>query len=99
MSVFGVPPTDVSNESDFSYMELLLTPHRKSLKDETVDRKMMLLMNPELWSPCPELEGQPMWSQLKFQAGIVQRPPATAGKEKCDAHESDTSSSSDDDNN
>lgn len=73
-SFLGISPTTVANESDFSRLKQLLTDQRKGkMSEETVSRKMGLMLNPSFWSPNPELskprEGRS--GEDKFWADIV----------------------------
>ena len=46
--------SNVLCETDFSPLALLLSPLRRSMKMKTVERKMWLMLNKDLWHPLPD---------------------------------------------
>ena len=53
-----VPHSNADCERDFSVLARLMTDLRKGkLWRETVERRMKLLLNPDLWNPLPERWG------------------------------------------
>lgn len=78
-SFFGISPTTVANESDFSRLKQLLTDQRKGrMSEETVARKMGLMLNTDFWRPNPELnENDEHWGKIvtRLKLGLLERGP------------------------
>lgn len=68
----GVSAHTVENERDFSRLGALLSPFRAGrMKDETIDRKMLLMMNEgKYWWPNPDLKDNPAMKELLQDAGV-----------------------------
>ena len=57
-------------ERDFSRLNLLWSKLRRSMKPETVERKMWLMLNTQYWEPNPELEHDASWLRIKKLAKL-----------------------------
>ena len=63
----------MENERDFTYLGLVFSQLRRSMMDETVARKLFLLLNPDRWAANPGLKTDRVWMDILEKVGLEEK--------------------------